>query len=77
MCNVNQVNMESGISHYYILKNKSFLVQGDTDIIKEFKNYSGKQFYFPSCINLANCRKQNKGQWVKGMSLRKGQVTEL
>lgn len=59
MYNVNQVNMESEISHHYILKDKSFLVQGDTDTIKEFKNYSGKQFYFPSCINLANCRKQN------------------
>lgn len=59
MCNVNQVNMENRISHHCILKNKSFLVQGDTDTTKELKNYSGKQFYFPSCINLVNYRKQN------------------
>lgn len=59
MCNVNQINMENRILHHCILQDKSFLVQGDTDTIKEFKNYSGKQFYFPSCINLVNCRKQN------------------
>lgn len=38
MCNSNQANMQNRISHHCILKDKSILVQGDTDTSKKLKN---------------------------------------